>query len=381
MHWQAALETTCWLLPAAYAALVFRYWRSWRSLPPAGPGTAAQAAAVSIVVAARNEAGPIGQCLDSLLSQDYGGDWEIVVVDDCSADGTASMVRRRMEKAPPGKLRLVELAKSLPEKMGSKKAALDAGIRQARYGWIATTDADCTAGPQWLRTMMAFAGTSGAAFVAGPVRLGGRRPFDRIQAVEFAGLAGTGAATLGGRRPLLCNGANLAFEKALYDRVHRSEAMAKEPATGDDTFFMLAVRRRRAGRMAFVKSADALVTARAAGGLPSFFSQRIRWASKIRAYRETYIVLTGLLAFSVQALLWIAGFTWATGSLRPEFFLTAVLLKMTPEAVFIQSLSRVFGLSKPGIWFLPAFAFQCLYVPWVAVTVPFARARWKGRRG
>ena len=49
---------------------------------------------VSVVIAARNEAGYIGDCLKGLAGQSYPADrYEVLVVDDGSTDGTAQIVR------------------------------------------------------------------------------------------------------------------------------------------------------------------------------------------------------------------------------------------------------------------------------------------------
>ena len=43
------------------------------------------------MIPARNEAEGIGECIGSLLRQDYPGDWSILLVDDDSNDGTADI--------------------------------------------------------------------------------------------------------------------------------------------------------------------------------------------------------------------------------------------------------------------------------------------------
>ena len=49
---------------------------------------------VSLIIAARNEVENIGFLLDDLMKQDYPAEkLEIVVVDDCSDDNTAGIVR------------------------------------------------------------------------------------------------------------------------------------------------------------------------------------------------------------------------------------------------------------------------------------------------
>src|SRR5487761_191941 len=47
----------------------------------------------SVVIPACNEAEFLGDCLHSLLRQDFPGDYEIIVVDNNSTDGTAAVAR------------------------------------------------------------------------------------------------------------------------------------------------------------------------------------------------------------------------------------------------------------------------------------------------
>src|SRR5262245_58761478 len=49
---------------------------------------------VSIVVPVFNGADYLAECLDSLVAQDYQGEVEVVVVDDCSTDESADVGAR-----------------------------------------------------------------------------------------------------------------------------------------------------------------------------------------------------------------------------------------------------------------------------------------------
>ena len=55
---------------------------------------------VSALIVVRNEENRVGQCLDSLLSQDYPHDrYEIVVIDGDSSDRTVEIVQRMADGA------------------------------------------------------------------------------------------------------------------------------------------------------------------------------------------------------------------------------------------------------------------------------------------
>ena len=97
-------------------------WREWAGKTFAGTVFAqpepAQLLELTVIVPARNEADCLAACLQSLVSQseeifELGKDWELVVVDDHSADSTAEISRSfpgvsvieaaKLEKAWTGK--------------------------------------------------------------------------------------------------------------------------------------------------------------------------------------------------------------------------------------------------------------------------------------
>jgi chlorobactene glucosyltransferase len=78
-----------WLLLLAFLVIVVREPSELPPPPPAGPGTRPQ---VSVIVPARDEALNIEACLTSLAASTYP-DFEIVVVDDRSSDGTGRIAR------------------------------------------------------------------------------------------------------------------------------------------------------------------------------------------------------------------------------------------------------------------------------------------------
>lgn len=95
---------------------------------------------LSVVVPARNEAACLGRCLESLCLQSESGfllgqDWELLVVDDGSTDGTRAIAK---------KFSLVNVLDPLPLQSGwtGKTNALWTAARQARGKWVLFTDAD-----------------------------------------------------------------------------------------------------------------------------------------------------------------------------------------------------------------------------------------------
>src|SRR5579864_6624343 len=76
---------------------------------------------VTVLIAARNEAGAIGQTIEYLAAQDYGGRLEVVLIDNGSTDGTAAVA---LGQAGDCGLDLRVLTETTP----GKSHALNAGL-------------------------------------------------------------------------------------------------------------------------------------------------------------------------------------------------------------------------------------------------------------
>jgi glycosyltransferase involved in cell wall biosynthesis len=89
---------------------------------------------VSVVVPAHNREGTIEEALESIVRQTHEN-WEAIVVDDGSTDGTWKRVARLQRTDP--RIRLVRGSRNR-----GAPAARNAGIRLARGKWVAFLDSD-----------------------------------------------------------------------------------------------------------------------------------------------------------------------------------------------------------------------------------------------
>ncbi|MBI4460381.1 MAG: glycosyltransferase [Acidobacteria bacterium] len=103
---------------------------------------------VSILVPARNEAEILQETLSAFLSQDHS-DYEVILVDDASTDGTAK-VAEQCAKQFPGRLRVLRV-ESLPSDWVGKTHALHQAFQVASGEWVLATDADILFHPSALR--------------------------------------------------------------------------------------------------------------------------------------------------------------------------------------------------------------------------------------
>ena len=94
---------------------------------------------VSVLVPCFNYAQYVGEALVSILSQDYPN-FELIVVDDGSVDGSEEIIRRVLGQAKQSSLvRRIEFVRQ--ENRGVS-AALNTALSIARGEYIATFDAD-----------------------------------------------------------------------------------------------------------------------------------------------------------------------------------------------------------------------------------------------
>ncbi|HTY25693.1 MAG TPA: glycosyltransferase [Desulfomonilaceae bacterium] len=94
---------------------------------------------ISVIVPAHNEQAGIGECLRSVLDQDYPH-FELVFVNDRSDDDTLAVAESVVQGRDD--LRIISVT-DLPKGWTGKCHALDAGVRQASGEWLAFLDADC----------------------------------------------------------------------------------------------------------------------------------------------------------------------------------------------------------------------------------------------
>jgi len=139
------------------------FWRMPHA-PPEGE-LPARAPRVVAIIPARNEAAVVGSAIRSLARQEYPGEFQIVLVDDDSTDGTADAARLA---APAGLLTIVRAA-SLPSGWSGKLWAVAEGIRYAQAlnpDYFLLTDADIVHPPENLATLVVRSELSGYDLVS-----------------------------------------------------------------------------------------------------------------------------------------------------------------------------------------------------------------------
>jgi cellulose synthase/poly-beta-1,6-N-acetylglucosamine synthase-like glycosyltransferase/peptidoglycan/xylan/chitin deacetylase (PgdA/CDA1 family)/spore germination protein YaaH len=132
---------------------------------------------VSVIVPAYNEELVIENTINSLLASDYEN-YEIIVVDDGSSDGTSSIVRDRYSGS--------ERVRLFSEANEGKAAALNTGLRHAKGEIVIALDADTLFAPQTIAALAHRFYDPQIGAVAGNAKVGNRiNIVTRWQALEY----------------------------------------------------------------------------------------------------------------------------------------------------------------------------------------------------
>jgi len=161
---------------AIWLYLLFARGGFWRASPDSPPPTPAHWPEVVAIVPARNEAETVGRAVASLLSQDYPGRLSIILADDHSSDGTASIARRAAAMLGRGTALEVIAAGPLPTGWTGKLWALTQGVERATQGhpsarFVLFTDADIEHAHDSLATLVRRAEAGSLDLVSVMVRL------------------------------------------------------------------------------------------------------------------------------------------------------------------------------------------------------------------
>ena len=344
------------LIYAVLIILIFFGFKKIARQPKHGGGKIG----ASIIVPFHNEEDAIGQTLESLLRQQTDLDFEIVAVDDHSTDGSAHVVADIAARNP--QVRLVESTGQ------GKKAALATGIAAASHNAIITVDADCTYNNRWLDAMSATFEQQGCRLLAAPVVLGGRLNwFGKFQFVDFASLVGSGIGAAGRRRPIMCNGANLMFDRQTFNELN--DPLNSKFASGDDVFLLHGIKKKfGADSICFTAQPETIAETRPAATIGAFLRQRTRWGGKATGYTDADSLAVAVIV-AAESLLLCIGIAAFPLLWKPTIVL--YLTKLAVDTILLTAVCKLFG-NRQFLWKMPVYEIVvAVYSVWVVIAAIF----------
>lgn len=328
---------------------------------------------LSVVIAVRNEEKKLLSLINSLQSQDYDKNlYDVIIVDDHSQDNSLKILQEQASLW--SNLRVLKQDVHLS---GKKKAILKA-VKESKNDIILTTDADCSFNKNWLSSMSSFFTNETINLVSGPVSYKSSNSFfKKIQALEFLSLIGSAAGAIGINKPILCNGANLAYRRKVF--LESTNYESDNIMSGDDVFLLHLVKKKYPNSILFAKNKDAIVLTDAVNNTYDFFNQRIRWAAKSTKYTDIHTIVVAILVFLVNvSLIFMAIYS----IYKPSFFITffyLFIVKFLIDFIFLVPVLYFFKRTELIKWILPLQIIYPIYITLISITSNFISFNWKGR--
>jgi len=325
---------------------------------------------ISLIIAAKNEKNNIPKLLNLLTKQTISESaFEIILVNDHSKDNTLQLANNLSLKIPHLKVL------NLPDNKSGKKQAVKFGVKYSKGQLIVTTDADCLPNQFWLETLASFYLRFKPKLIIAPVLMQANNSFEKMQALDFFSLMASGAGASGIKQPIMCNGANLAFEKSAYNEFN--DPHNHKFSSGDDVFLLLNMKKNYRKKILFIKSADAIVFTKAEKTLKHYVQQRIRWASKSSGYRDSAILTTSFLVLLINLSLLI---NLISCFFFPEFsylFLVQLIAKSIIDFIFLFKTGNYFKKNKLLWYFIPTQLANIFLIPYFALAGIGKSVKWK----
>ena len=260
----------------------------------------------------------------------------------------------------------------------SKKQAITFGISQTGAELIITTDADTTRGKNWITSLVDEYSGSGSFFICGPLKVVSEGSlFGQLQTAETIGLGVMSAASIQAGKPMMCNGANLAFSKKVFEEVNGYEG--SKSMSGDDTQLLLKVFEKYPDKISWLKNKKSIVETHAQSKAGDAFKQRRRWASKIPRTLSLFTILMAFLAWFVHALLLMQIVIVMSGG---GFFvlILALLMKTIPEIILLLLAGKFYNEKISPALIIFSQPFYILYIFLTGILLPIGNFSWKERR-
>jgi cellulose synthase/poly-beta-1,6-N-acetylglucosamine synthase-like glycosyltransferase len=362
-----------------YLIIILSYTIGWFKLKtyhPAGNGFNTK---ISVIIPARNEEQNIERLLSDLSLQEYPDNLlEIIIVDDHSTDNTVKIVNDFFERHSEKNIILIQLEEA-EQTFSYKKQAISTAIEKSTGNLIVTTDADCSMKRNWLKSIVSFYESHKPKMIVGMVSYHEEKTFfEKMQTLEFLSLIAITGGAISAGRPIMCNGANLAYEREAFEAV--GGFGDDSFSSGDDVFLLLKIRKKFGERSVnFLKNIDSIVFTKAKKSIREFFHQRTRWASKNKGYNSR-ILLVSFTVYMINLLL-VTGliFSIFITKILPVVLLL-LLVKLLIDLPILIGIGVFVRRRKIFLYGIPLIILYPVYIILTGALGMVSGYQWKGRK-
>ncbi|WP_052444231.1 glycosyltransferase [Flammeovirga sp. OC4] len=247
---------------------------------------------VSIIIAAKNEAGNLSKLLSSLVGQNYSS-FEIIVINDRSTDNTAKIVDQFIQKY--NFIRKVEI-KETDTNWSPKKYALTQGITVAKYQNFLFIDGDCwVENDKWIATMAPYFQQYDILIGVGLYKkiegnwVANMTQFETLStAIQYSSFSNIGIN-------YMAVGRNFGYTKNIFDNANGFQKH-KSVLSGDDDLFVNQMSSKK--NTVTIIDSNALTYSLPEKEWKTWFRQKIRHVSASYHYKFSNKLILGTLSTS-----------------------------------------------------------------------------------
>jgi len=330
----------------------------------------------SIIIPFRNEAAQLPQLLQSIAALKYPlKNYELIFVNDDSEDNSVEIVEKFFANSQHNSKVIHNSRKT----ESPKKDAIHNAIHQASFNWIITTDADCLVPKNWLQVFDQFIIKNTPKLIVGPVTYTSINTLlERFQHLDFLSLMGSTIGGFGIRKPFLCNGANLCYDKHTFFEVGGFEGNSNI-ASGDDIFLLEKIVNKHPVDVHYLKSKDAVVTTQPQPTFKQLIDQRTRWAAKSTAYKNNFSKLVSVAVLSMNLLV-LALFLGSLFRINSWYLLLLVFcIKFCLDLLLLFKTSAFFKQQNILKHYTVSSLLYPLFIMFVIINSLKSGYSWKGR--
>ncbi|KAF2339842.1 glycosyltransferase family 2 protein [Flavobacterium tistrianum] len=324
----------------------------------------------TIIVPFRNEEENLPNLLNSISNLNYPTDlFEVILVDD-SSNEKFQFLNSKFQ---------ISIIDNIRISNSPKKDAITTSMQHVKTDWVITTDADCIVPENWLLTFDNYIQQNKVSMLAGVVTYQCENSFlDHFQQLDLTSLQGATIGSFGLNKGFMCNGANFAYTKSLFEGLNGFEGN-DEIASGDDVFLLQKAIEKFPNEVSYLKAKEAIVTTKPTENWKALFHQRVRWAAKTSSYKSTFGKFLGLIVFFGNITLVICFFLFFFGVLSYPILVLFAFLKFIIDFGLLSVTNQF--LTKTRI---KSLLLSSLLYPFFSSTVAlyslFGSYEWKDRR-
>lgn len=328
---------------------------------------------VSVLIAAKNEEDNILGLLKSLYNQTFPKEYyEVIIVDDGSEDKTSEIINSFIFDNGDFNITLLKGSGT------GKKSAISQALHASKNELIVVTDADCVLNSEWIESIVNFYQENDCKMILAPVLLyPDNNIFEKMQILEHLSLIASTAGSTSIGFPVMCNGANMAYEREAALKMENLRRDFNIPS-GDDMFLLEKfVKNYGSDKVKFLLNKSAIVKTKTSKTIKDFFRQRRRWVSKTKFYTNWKIILTAfiVLFFNLSIItMFICAF------FIPPLWSLYILFTLLKFFIDFPILKKITNYMNQGVllkWMLPLEFIYPFYVVFTAFSGMLISVKWK----